>query len=324
MTYRVVISDNKTVDPATQEEILEAAGAEIEILDAKTEQRVIEAVRGADGLIVDAATPVTARALAATDTLRVVGRAGIGVDNVDVAAAEDEEIVVVNVPDYCLDEVSTHAFALLLACVRSIAVYDRSTRDGEWDWQVGAPMRRLRGRTLGLAGFGGIARRLAAKVRGFGLEVIAHDPNVDATTMTDYDVEAVAFDGLVARSDYLSVHVPLYEATRGLFSTEEFAAMDDDAVLVNTARGPVVDEDALYAALTEGEIARAGLDVLTTEPPDPDHPLLSLDSTVVTPHTGWYSEESRRDLSRGVAGDVAAVLTGEEPRSRVDPSTPWI
>lgn len=324
MSHRVVLSDNKTVDPTTQSEILEAAGAEIEVLDAKTEDAVVEALRGADAMITDAATPVTERAIAGSDTLSVVGRAGIGVDNVDVDAAVANDVTVVNVPDYCLDEVSTHAFALLLACVRSLPVYDRQTRSGGWDWQAGAPMHRMRGRTLGLAGFGNIARRLAAKVSGFGLDVIAVDPSVGQSRMTDYGVEKVDYEGLLARSNYVSIHLPLYEATRERFSTAEFDAMRDGAILVNTARGPVVDEDALYDALVDGPLARAGLDVLPTEPPSPDHPLFDLEETVVTPHVAWYSEASRRDLSRGVAGDVAAVLRGERPDNPVDPETPWI
>jgi D-3-phosphoglycerate dehydrogenase len=324
MSYTVVLGDNKTVDPAHQREILSGVGAEVELLDEKTEAAVAAAVRGADGIIVDAATPVTAAALAGTDTLRVVGRAGIGVDNVDVAAAVDNGITVVNVPDYALEEVSTHAFALLLACVRAIPRYDRSVRAGTWDWRVGAPIGRMAGRTLGLVGFGGIARRLAAKVRTFGLEVVASDPHVDATTMRDYGVERVSFEAVLDRADYLSVHAPLYEETRGLLSTAEFERLDDDCVLVNTARGPVVDEAALVDALDRDELARAGLDVRASEPPGADDPLCGRDDVVCTPHAGWYSEESRADLSESVARDVAAVLRGDEPANPVDPETPWV
>ncbi len=320
----MVLCDNKTVDPATQSEILESAGASIEILDEKTEAAVAEAVRGAHGLVVDAATPVTAEALAGTDTLRVVGRAGIGVDNIDVAAADDEGITVVNVPDYCLDEVAIQALSLLLACVRAVPQYDREVKAGTWDWGTGQPLRRVAGSTLGLVGFGGIARRLASKLRTFHVDVIAHDPNVDAETMRDYGVERVGFEELLDRVDYCSVHAPLFAATRHLLSTAEFERLDDDAVLVNTARGPVVDEDALLAALETGEIASAGLDVRESEPPAADDPLAERDDVVLTPHVGWYSEESRADLSRGVAGDVAAVLRGEAPSNPVDPETPWI
>ncbi|MEF8789809.1 MAG: C-terminal binding protein [Haloarculaceae archaeon] len=324
MEHTVVMSDEKTVDPRTQREILEAAGARIEVLDERTEAAVADAVRGADGLVVDSRTPVTAQVLGASETLRVVGRAGIGVDNVDLAAAAERDVTVVHVPDYCLDEVSTHALSLLLACVRNVPLQDRRTGEGTWDWREGRPLHRMRGRTLGLAGFGGIARRLASKLRAFGLEVVAYDPYVKATVMADYGVEEVGFEALLDRLDYLSIHVPLYGETREMFSTDEFERMADHAVLVNTARGPVVDEAALLDALETGEIARAGLDVLESEPPDAGNPLLAREDVVVSPHTAWYSEESRRDLSRSVASDVAAVLDGEAPTDPVDPELPWV
>jgi len=324
MEHTVVMSDEKTVDPRTQREILEAAGARIEVLDERTEAAVADAVRGADGLVVDSRTPVTAQVLGASETLRVVGRAGIGVDNVDLAAAAERDVTVVHVPDYCLDEVSTHALSLLLACVRNVPLQDRRTGEGTWDWREGRPLHRMRGRTLGLAGFGGIARRLASKLRAFGLEVVAYDPYVKATVMADYGVEEVGFEALLDRLDYLSIHVPLYGETREMFSTDEFERMADHAVLVNTARGPVVDEAALLDALESGEIARAGLDVLESEPPDAGNPLLAREDVVVSPHTAWYSEESRRDLSRSVASDVAAVLDGEAPTDPVDPELPWV
>lgn len=324
MEHTVVMSDEKTVDPRTQREILEAAGARIEVLDERTEAALADAVRGADGLVVDSRTPVTAQVLGASETLRVVGRAGIGVDNVDLAAAAERDVTVVHVPDYCLDEVSTHALSLLLACVRNVPLQDRRTGEGTWDWREGRPLHRMRGRTLGLAGFGGIARRLASKLRAFGLEVVAYDPYVKATVMADYGVEKVGFEALLDRLDYLSIHVPLYGETREMFSTDEFERMADHAVLVNTARGPVVDEAALLDALETGEIARAGLDVLESEPPDAENPLLAREDVVVSPHTAWYSEESRRDLSRSVASDVAAVLDGEAPTDPVDPELPWV
>ncbi|QIO23883.1 C-terminal binding protein [Haloarcula sp. JP-L23] len=323
MDYTIVLCDNKTVDPTTQSEILEAAGATIELLDEKTDAAVTEAVQGAHGIIVDAATPVTAAALSGTDTLQVVGRAGIGVDNIDVDAAAENGITVVNVPDYCLDEVSTHALSLLLACVRAIPHYDREISEGTWDWRTGRPLHRMRGRTLGLAGFGAIARRLASKLRAYQLDVVAYDPNVDAATMRDYGVEKVPFDAMLDRLDYLSIHAPLFEETRHMFSTGEFERLEA-AIVVNTARGPVVDEDALVSALNDGSVAKAGLDVRAEEPPGPDDPLAGRDDVICTPHVGWYSEESRTDLSRGVASDVAAVLRGEDPANPIDPETPWI
>jgi D-3-phosphoglycerate dehydrogenase len=324
MEHTVVLCDTKTVDRTDQVAILEAAGANIEILAEKTEAAVTTAVRGADGIIVDAATPVPRGVLESTETLQVVGRAGIGVDNIDVDAAVDNGITVVNVPNYSRDEVSTHAFALLLACIRKVPQYDRAVRSGTWDWQAGEPLNRLSDGTLGLVGFGGIARRLAAKLRTFGVEIIATDPYVDTPTMRDYDVEKVSFDELIARVDYLSIHVPLYDETRHLFSTEEFDRLSENCVIVNTARGSIVDESALAEALRNGEIACAGIDVLESEPLSSDSPLFRREDVVFTPHTAWYSEASQADLSKGIADAVAAILQGERPYGIVDPDTPWI
>jgi D-3-phosphoglycerate dehydrogenase len=324
MEYTVVLSDTKAVDPADRAEILEAAGAEIELLDDASADSVAAAVRGADALIVDAYTPVTADVLAAGDSLRVVGRAGIGVDNIDLEAAAEHGVTVLNVPHYCLEEVSTHALALLLACVRGVPKHDRAVKAGDWDWRTHRPVGRMAGRTLGLVGFGSIARRLAAKLRTFGLELVAADPYVEAARMADYGVEKVAFGALLDRSDYVSVHAPLSADTRGLLSTPEFGRLADHAVVVNTARGPVIDEDALVEALEAGEIAGAGLDVLESEPPEPDSPLLEREDVVLTPHSAWYSEESRADVSAGVAEGVAAALRGETPPGVLDPETPWL
>jgi D-3-phosphoglycerate dehydrogenase len=323
MEREVVVSDNKTVDPSIQQDILAEVDAELIESTVRTEGAVIDAVQGAEGLIVDAATPVTAAVFETVDSLEVVGRAGIGVDNVAVDAAEDRGVTVVHVPDYCVDEVATHALSLLLTSVRSVHRFDRRTTDGEWDWKDGQPIHRLRGSTLGLVGFGKIARRLAAMVQGMGLSVLAHDPYVPSHECTHFDVDRVDFEELLDRSDHISVHVPLYEETRGLFDERAFEQMQDDATVINTARGPIIDQDALLTALDGGEIAQAGLDVMESEPPE-ESPLLGREDVVVTPHTGWYSEASRRDLSQDVARDVARVLSGEEPRSPVDLSLPWI
>lgn len=323
MSHEIVLSDDKTLDETTKDEVFAGIDATLTALDDKTVEGVIDAVADADAIIVDASTPVPAAVFESDAELRVVGRAGIGVDNVDVDAAAKHGVTVVHVPDYCVDEVSTHALALLLAAVRNLPVYDRQTRSGGWDWQAGRPVHRLRGRTLGLVGFGKISRRLARKVDGFGLDVLAADPNVPAPAMTDLGVEKVGFDDLLRQSDLVSIHAPLYEETERLFDAAAFETMNSDALLVNTARGGVVDEAALYDALVGGEIRGAALDVLTEEPPG-ESPLFDLDRVIVTPHAAWYSEESRHELSRRVAEDVVRVLTGEPPRSPVDSDLDWI
>jgi D-3-phosphoglycerate dehydrogenase len=322
MAPRVVVSDNKVVDLGAGRDVLEDAGAEIVTAHMPTEEAVIEGAEGADALIVDAGTPVTARVFDELASLEVVGRAGIGFDNVDVPAAEEHGVVVTHVPDYCVDEVSTHAFGLLLSCVRNLFGFDRRTGGGEWNWEHGRPIERLRGRTLGLVAFGKIARRLARKVDGFGLNVRAYDPFVPVHEMEHYGVEKVDFETLLSTSDLVSIHAPLYERTRHMFDAEAFDLMGEDTVLVNTGRGGIVDEEALAAAIDDGTVARAGLDVMEEEPPS-DSPLVGADEVVITPHTAWYSEDSRRDLSRSVAEDVTRVLTGSTPRNRVTSDTRW-
>lgn len=322
MTYRVVVSDSKVVDRAVEASVFDRIDAEMVTTGAQAPEEVVEAAEGAHALLIDAGTQITASVVEQLAELKVIGRAGIGVDNIDVAAAASEGVTVVHVPDYCVDEVSTHTLALILGCLRKVAVYDQSVKAGEWDWSVGQPIRRLDSQTIGIVGFGKIPRRLAAKLQGFNVDVLGFDPYVQDYRMRDFGVEQVSFDALLARADIVSVHVPLTNETRGMFSANEFRAMQEDAIFVNTARGPVVDEAAIVEALDEGEIASAGLDVLETEPPAAS-PLFDRDNVILTPHTAWYSEESRRDLSRTLAEDIVGVLQGEPPMNRVDPDSGW-
>jgi len=316
MTDTVVVSDDKTESVATEREALTAfADVEVRHVAAHDEESLVEAGAGADALIVDAATPVTERVLDALD-LSVVGRAGIGVDNVALDAAAERGVTVVHVPDYCLDEVASHAFSLLLACARGNPQYDAATERGEWDWTAGRPLHRLPGSALGLLAFGNIPRRLLDFAAGYDFEVLCHDPYVDAATMEARGVEPVGFEALLARSDLLSLHAPLTEETDALLDADAFDAMSEGTVLVNTARGGLVDIGALRDALDDGTVAMAGLDVLPEEPPG-DASLASRDDVVVTPHVGWYSEESQVELRRKVAADVGRALTGATPRARV-------
>ncbi len=313
-----MVSDSKLIDLAGHP-ALEDIAATIRRTDAKSPANVIEAAAGADALVVDAGTRVTERVFDALDSLRVVGRAGTGVDNIDTVAAHRHGVPVLNVPDYAAEEVSTHALALLLACLREVAAYDRSIRDGRWDWTVGRPVERLAGGTVGVVGFGAIGRRFARKLRGFDVDVLAYDPYVAEDEMSG--VRKVPFERALSGSEAISIHAPLTADTRDMFDADAFATLDDDAVLINTARGPIVDEAALEAALRSGALGGAGLDVRRTEPPQSS--LLELETVVSTPHAGWYSEQSRAALNRTIAADVARVLRGEEPTNPVDARRPW-
>ncbi|WP_420182011.1 C-terminal binding protein [Haloarcula sp. KBTZ06] len=318
---RVVASD----DPMIAVDRLRAAlDADVVVAETDDEDALRDAAAGAAALVVDVNTPVTAAVLDALDDLQIVARAGVGIDNIDVSAAADNGVTVTNVPEYCTDEVATHTVTLLLDCVRTLTAYDRDVRDGGWGWERTRPVHRVRDQTLGLVSFGPIARRVRDQLRGFDIDVIAYDPYVDAEEMAEADVEKVTLETLYERADYVSLHAPLTESTAEMIDADALAAMRDHTVLVNTGRGGLVDEGALRAALDDGTIAAAGLDVLAEEPPTADHPLVGLDNCIVTPHAAWYSEEARDDLNAAVAANVEAALAGETPPNRIDPETDWL
>jgi D-3-phosphoglycerate dehydrogenase len=326
MSHHVVISDAKVTDDShtIEQEILSQYDVTTSTARTRTEDEVLEALaeHDADGLIVDAGVPVTERVLRAS-SLTVVARAGIGVDNVALDAAAQLDITVLNHPTYCLDEVATHSLSLLLSGVRRLPVYDRSTRAGEWDWKAGAPLHRLRDATLGLLSFGEISRRLATMVQGFGCELLGHDPYVSPDVLRSHNVEPVGFEELCERSDLCSIHAPLTEETEGMVDADALDRLDDDAILVNTGRGGVVDTDALVDALEQDELGFAALDVTDPEPLPADHPLYDLDNATVTPHAAWYSEASKRQLAEEIAADVGRVLTGTAPEHEVETGRAW-
>lgn len=313
----VVITDHVFASLAIERELLGAIGATIVPLQAKSEDDLMDAVPGADALLVCYA-PITARVIERMPHCRIIARYGIGVDNVDLQAAAAGGIAVTNVPEYCVDEVSDHALALLLAGARKVVPLTNGVRGGRWDARDAVPIRRLRGQTLGLVGFGKIPRRLAEKVRPLGLEVIAFDPYVDGAAMSGHGVEKVALDALLARSDFVSVHAPLVPETRGLIGEAELRRMKPTAYLINTARGPLVQDAALIRALRERWIAGAALDVLDCEPPGPEHPLRDMDHVILTPHVAFYSEEAVHELQRKATEEVVRVLSGQPPRAPVN------
>jgi D-3-phosphoglycerate dehydrogenase len=319
---RIVVSDSKTADEETIVRTLETSDTTVEFDVLHTEAELLSLADDVVALVVDAATPVTESVIEHLSALRVVGRAGIGVDNVDLDAAEANGVTVTNVPEYAVEEVATHALALLLAGVRGLSEYGNSTANREWDWTVGRPIQRLSTATIGIVAFGSIGRRFAELVQGTGAAVVAYDPYVDAVEMERRGVEPVDFDGLLEQADHLSIHAPLTAETRGLIDAAAFDRLPDYAVVVNTGRGGVVDESALLTALENEAIGRAGLDVLEHEPPD-EPALLERNDVVVTPHTAWYSEASRRELARTVATDVAAVLDGVAPENRISAGERW-
>jgi D-3-phosphoglycerate dehydrogenase len=296
--------------------LLAEAGAAFEVRPCRgSEAEAADAVRGADvGLVRE--SPVSRRVIDAMDRCRAIVRYGIGVDNVDLAAARERRIAVANVPDYGTDEVATQTVALALAVVRRLRLHDGEVRAGRWSTGVLQPMYRLRGRTLGLVGFGRIARRALEMFSGFGFgRVLVSDPHPTLPR----GAEAASLDDVCRQADLLSLHAPLTPQTRHLLDARRLALMRPTAILVNTSRGGLVDLDALHRALAEGRILGAGLDVFEREPPDTSHPIFGLHNVVVTNHIGWYSEEAMRDLQRKTAEEAVRVLRGERPLHWLNP-----
>lgn len=313
----VAVTDSvfPNLDPTSK--VLSQVGAELRLAAAPTPEGILAVARDADAVLTTYAK-MPADLILQLTRCRIIARFGIGVDNVDIPAASSRGIVVTRVPDYCLDEVSDHAMALLLALVRKIPSSNARTHAGRWEMKAVTPIHRLRGTVLGLAAFGQIPQLLAPKAQAFGMRVAAHDPYVSEEAFTRAGVERVDFDELLRISDYLSIHTPLIPATHHLFGAEVFARMKPTAYLINTARGPIVDEMALARALDQNQLAGAALDVMEQEPPV-QSPLFGRDNVILTPHTSFYSEESLVDLQTKAAEEVRRVLTGKPARNPVNP-----
>lgn len=306
--YRVVVTDQVFPDTETERRMLAEIDAELVVASGDNEA-ILEAAAEADALL-NTYHPIGADDIARLERCRIIARYGIGVDNVDLAAARAAGITVTNVPDYCVEEVATHALALLLTLQRKVLLADQVTRRGGWGVGDVVPMYRLSELTTGLLGYGRIARHLAHMLRATGTSVIAHDPFVtddpgDGTRM-------VGFDELLEQSHAISLHCPLTPSTRGIIGAKELARMRNDAVLVNTSRGPLVVLDDLLQALRDGEIAGAGLDVFEREPPSPAD-FEGVPGLVVTPHTAFYSEQAVQESQRKATTQVIKVLGGQQP-----------
>jgi D-3-phosphoglycerate dehydrogenase len=299
-----------SLDPAKA--ALARIDPELRVANSTSADDILAVARDADAILVTYAK-LPGELLRQLRRCKAIGRFGLGVDNIDIAAAAELGITVTYVPDYCMQEVSDHAMALLLALARKVPQSNALVQAGRWDMPAVVPIHRLAGRVLGLVGFGNIPRALAPKAQAFGLRVVAHDPYVSQHALAAAGVEGMSFDRLLEISDFVSIHAPLLPATRGLFNAEVFRKMKQGACLINTARGPLVDEDALLAALDSGRLAGAALDVVAVEPLPKQSRLIGRDNVVLTPHTGFYSVEALNELQTKCAADVARVLSGEKP-----------
>lgn len=296
--------------------------AEIVEVEAASVEDFVAVARDADAIITSWGIKIDQSIIDGLTKCIVIGVGSVGVDMVDVDAATRAGIVVTNVPDVFIEEVADHAMMLLLSTTRRTKQMDQMVRDG--DWFKGRPLLsdtpRLLGQTLGLVAFGNVARCTARRAVGFGMHVIAHDPYVSELTISEAGVEPVGWQELLERSDYLSIHVPLNEETRHLLGADAFAQMKSSAVVINTARGPIIDEADLIQALSDNVIAGAGLDVLEQEPPDSDNPLLAMSNVVITPHVASATNRMRPETRRRVGREVALVLRNRWPMSCVNPT----
>ena len=317
MSFIVAITDYVFPSLEPEQRVLASVGVELRPSQCKSEEEIIDLTREADAVL-NCYAKMTARVIENLNQCKIIARYGIGVDNVDLAAASKARILVTNVPDYCIDEVSDHALALLLALARRIVAADRAVKAGAWDVVAHAGIRRLRGQTLGLVGFGKIAKALASKVQPLGMKVLVYDPYLEPAAIASHGAEAVSFERLLVDADAVSIHVPLSPETRNMIGPRELARMKPTAFLINTSRGGIVDEQALAVALREGRLGGAALDVFSIEPPPSDHPLRQLPNMILTPHLAFYSRESVIELQTKAAEEVARALKGEPPRSPVN------
>ncbi|MFB0506620.1 MAG: C-terminal binding protein [Thermodesulfobacteriota bacterium] len=310
---KVVITDCDQGSIEEEKAVFSKFGADLDLAQIVDEEEIVARCHDADGLIIQYA-PLTGGVLGRLSRCKVVSRYGVGVDTIDLRTATELGIIVANVPDYCVDEVSDQTLALFLSWVRKVILLDRSIRSGTWDFRVAIPIHRLKGMTYGIVGCGRIGQGVARRVSGFGLRVIGYDPYLTEAQ----GIQLVPFERLLAESDFISIHCSLTESSHHLFGRDQFQRMGRGPLVMNLSRGPVVDEAALIEALERGWISGAALDVLEREPPDAKNPLMGREDVILTPHIGFYSEESKSELKRRTAENVASVLMGKLPDSVVN------
>ena len=314
--YLVCVSDERHADYQVERDLLKTIGAELRLCSCAAEDDLIAQCGDADAILLDLA-PMTARAIAGLKHCKVISRYGVGYENVDLQAATQAGIQVTNVPDYCMEDVSDHALALMLSCMRHIPMRDRKIRQGAWNIQ--GTSFRMKGRVLGVIGAGRIARALVRKVSGFELrEVVAYDPYVPAEELAELGIRKVDLDELLQISDIISLHLHANAETHHIICKESLEKMTPTAILINVSRGSLICDEDLLEALRENRILAAGLDTHNHEPLEADSPYFQLDNVVLTDHTAYSTAESVLDLKTKAAQNVIDVLTGKTPKYPVN------
>jgi len=314
-SFKVVLTDNIFPDLELEKSMLSKAGAEL--VEVKEPADLEKNVRYADAVI-NTYARLPAGIIEKMENCKLIIRNGIGVDTIDVEAASKKGIMVANLPYYCIDEVATHAAALLLDCNRKTTYLNNKVKNGIWDVKMAIPIYSLENKVLGLMGFGKIAQAVSRKLKPFNMRMIAYDPYVPQAVGNEHDVTLVDFETLLKESDFISIHCPLLPQTRGIFNYNAFKQMKKTSFIINTGRGPVINEKDLILSLQEGEIAGAGLDVLETDGIEMNNPLLKMDRVIITPHSAWYSEEAIVRRRTQTIENVVKVLQGGEPDSFIN------
>ena len=314
--FKVLITDPYHQNFHIEKEILARINAKVFVSHCKTEEDVIKICSDMDGLLVSY-VPIGKKVIENLHKCKVIVKYAVGVDNIDLEAATLKKIFVVNVPQYCVEEVSTHTVALLLNLIRKISKYDQSVKKGCWDPLVGDPIFRLENKVLGIIGFGNIGKSVAEKLRPFKFSIIVYDPLVNDKIISKYGAKKVELEVLLRQSDYISLHCPLNKYTKHLIDFEEIAIMKKGIFIINTSRGEIINQKALYKALQDGKIAGAALDVLEKDPPSLID-IINTDNIIYTPHVAWNSVEAETELRESAAQEVKRVLEGGKPLNLVN------
>jgi D-3-phosphoglycerate dehydrogenase len=315
---KVAVLGARYGDLSVERRALAPLGVDLSESAGRTEEEIIAASEGAEVILCGGAPKITAAVIRRLPELRAVVRYGIGVDTVDVTECTKRGIYVANVPDYCIDEVATHALTLILNWSRKLPIAQQTIKSGAWDIAPLRPLESPCDQVLGLVGFGRIAQALCRMSRAIGFQVWAHDPYVGKSRIQKKGAKPVSLKQLVRGADFISLHLPLTAKTHHIINAQTLRQMKTTSCLINTARGELVDQDALQQALMDGRIGGAGLDVMEHEPPNGDHPLRFSERIVITPHCAWYTNRSQMELRQKACAEVIRVLRGAVPKHLVN------
>lgn len=318
--YKILIADHRFPSLKYEKMIFSEIGARLLEGQCKNEEDIINFAKRngrIDGLLV-LFIPISKKVFKDLPHLKVIGRYGIGIDMIDIKEATKNKVCIINVPNYCTDEVSNHTLCLLLACSRRLIYFNNLAKSGNCKFRIDEMIYGLRGKTVGLIGFGKIAQNLATKLLPFKVDILVFKPNLEENLRKRYKVKPVSLPELLKNSDFISLHIPLNELTRHMIGIQELKIMKKNAFLINTARGAIIDEKALIEVLKNKNIAGAALDVAEIEPICKNNPLLNLNNLILTPHIAWYSEEAQKKLQIELAQGVADVLIGKKPKNLVN------